>query len=301
MGLQDYWNEQGEILARRFRSIRRAHSDSDVKGGRNEVSLALLLAENVHPRRVLTNIELVDSDGVHSDEMDIAICNEWQPFASDSLTSSSPRGSTAQSRSRLGSIRVRWSAFLRTLLRPKRCAESTFRASRCRASMHDVPHFVDRIPYICVAFESALSVDSLCAKLDELSQGSPPEMQPDAIVVVGKCVAMNVRENGGALRFRPGSGCRPVEGRRCGCWTHVEHPSLDHLRSVDTRAETKASAHALRVLVDGAWKTPTRASRRLALDLSKNTTRWGSRHPRRLSQETSTPSTLPSARSVSMR
>lgn len=206
MGLQDYWKVQGEIVAKQFSAIRRAHKDADVKGGRNEASLASVLEKNLYPRRVLTNAELIDSEDVHSDEVDLVICNEWQPFNSDDARLLIAEGVDAvvQIKARLTSDELK--RCFKNAASVKALRRKAEPGARVATNIHDAEHFVARIPYFCVAFDSALSVDSVHKKTLELAAVTPSELQPDGVIVIDKCVALNLRGNEGAFRVIPDEG-----------------------------------------------------------------------------------------------
>jgi len=78
--IDEYWNEQAKQLRSQFTRMRRAHVDSDVKGTGNEQIVAELIQDNLAHRTIVTNCSIIDAQGRRSGEIDIAICNEYQPF-----------------------------------------------------------------------------------------------------------------------------------------------------------------------------------------------------------------------------
>jgi hypothetical protein len=56
--------------------------DSDVKGAGNEQIVAELIQNNMAHKAIVTNCSIIDARDRRSSEVDVAICNEYQPFLS---------------------------------------------------------------------------------------------------------------------------------------------------------------------------------------------------------------------------
>lgn len=78
--IDDYWARASEGLRADFDRLRSAHDDSHVKGTGNEEIVGRFLHENFSPRRVVVNSTVIDPTGSKSNEVDIALCNDEQPF-----------------------------------------------------------------------------------------------------------------------------------------------------------------------------------------------------------------------------
>lgn len=78
--IEEYFEQHGKELTARFARIRAAHQDSHVKGGANEAAVAELLRQHLADRRIVTNSSILDTRGELSNEVDVAVCNSYQPF-----------------------------------------------------------------------------------------------------------------------------------------------------------------------------------------------------------------------------
>jgi hypothetical protein len=205
--IDDYWREQGVELRSQFARIRRSHKDSDVKGTGNEAILAEFIQENMAARSLVVNSSIIDANGQQSDEIDVAICNEYQPFLARKraeLLIVEGVDAVVQSKARLdgGEITrtVNNCRTVKKLVRYSHAGDQTF------VSEQDMPHTVFRVLYIGFAFETALTPQTAVEKLRRACEEVPPEEQPDAFFVLGKYSIVNVRENAGATQVQHSDG-----------------------------------------------------------------------------------------------
>jgi len=200
--IDEYLQRSGRILREEFDRIRSAHRDSDVKGAANERIVADVLAEAFHSRVVVTNSSVIDSDERRSNEIDVALCNDYQPFMTRHR-----RGELLLVEGVDAVIQVKAILTTRELARlvdncrsVKSLKRTASHGEQVFAQMHDVPSFVERIPYFCFCFGSALSAPTVLQHLTEALADVPSEEQPDGVFVLDKFSLVNVRENKGSLK-----------------------------------------------------------------------------------------------------
>jgi len=164
-----------------------------VKGGRNEDILADLLSQNIHPRRTLTNVELVDTHGERSHEVDIAVCNHWQPFVTRDSRLLIVEGVdvVVQVKARLDGNELR-RAFhnASTVKGLRRHLPDKVTISNV-AGVGDADRLGTRVPYVLFAFES-IGSDALEKRIGVLTEDARPEDLPDAIVVLDSLALFNM-------------------------------------------------------------------------------------------------------------
>jgi hypothetical protein len=199
--IDEYLQRSGRILREEFDRIRSAHQDSDVKGAANEGVVADFLAEAFHSREVVTNSSVIDRDERRSKEIDVALCNDYQPFMTrqrrTELLIVEGVDAVVQVKARL--TRKELARVVDNCRSVKSLRRTAWEGEQVFASMHDIPAFVLRIPYFCFCFGSALSAPTVRQHLIEAFADVPSEEQPDGIFVLNKFSLVNVRENKGNL------------------------------------------------------------------------------------------------------
>src|SRR6266498_2107400 len=78
--IHTYLEHQERKLLLDYEGIRKTHKDPDVKGTVNEGIVAEFLTKHMAGRGIAKNSEIIDSYGDRSDECDVCVCNEDQPF-----------------------------------------------------------------------------------------------------------------------------------------------------------------------------------------------------------------------------
>lgn len=204
--LWDYWARWSTRLAGDFERVRAGHSDSDVKGGRNEAIVAEFLRSNVGSRHVAINSQVIDSSGHASDEVDVAICNSEQPMIEGEgggLLIVEGVDAVLQVKARLSGDEI-----VRAVKNARSVKQLTRKpvkgAQAWGVSIEDADWYVSRVPYFVFAFESDLKPSTALARLDDECEDIPLAEQPDALFVLNRYSVLNVRENKGKLRMKDG-------------------------------------------------------------------------------------------------
>jgi len=164
-----------DVLLSKFAQVRQSFSDSDVKGGHNERIIADFVAE-ITGRRVEIGIEIFDTDGRrHSDECDIALCNDGQPQFRMPLIAEGV-DAVLQVKASLVENEVK-SAFKNST-----SVKSLSRRFTNMLSLKNEGETWERIPYYVVAFEG---LKSATITKHVKTHSIDPEDEPDIIFVLG--------------------------------------------------------------------------------------------------------------------
>jgi hypothetical protein len=200
--IQTHLRSQGRRLLVEFEALREEQRDSDVKGGGNEAIVAEFMRRHYSTKIVVPNSSIIDTNDQQSDEIDVIVCNEDQPFVSRTsvpdLLLAEGVDFVVQVKAILTSDEVK---------RVVRNCRSVKRLRRIHTSHDqvfldaeaDVPFFVERIPYLCFAFQSDLSLPTAAARLQAECAEVPLEEQPDALFVLGRGMVVNGRNGEGTL------------------------------------------------------------------------------------------------------
>jgi hypothetical protein len=208
--IEEYFSYQAKKLHGDFERIRSIRNDSDVKGNDNEDIVELFLKENVTAESYVQNVEIIDSTGKHSDEVDICACNRDQPFSSESgqLVIAEGVDFVVQVKAALTAEEIRRSIkncrSVKSLIRKSNVADITI------AHENDIDYFVNRIPYIIFAFSSQVSMDTIHRNIIKFTDSVPLHLQPDALFVL---------DLGGVINFREGKGM---------AWTSQKKPMFGY-------------------------------------------------------------------------
>ncbi|MDI1463374.1 hypothetical protein QEZ54_20545 [Catellatospora sp. KI3] len=194
-----------------FSYLRNAASDSDVKGGGNEQMIAELLRKSFRGHHIVTNTQVIDSHDMQSAEIDVAVCNAYQPFEPDPhqpLLIVEGVDAVIQVKAKLDKREIERTfknAASVKQLRRRFVDQDTVRVD----ALGDAEHFVMRVPYFCFAF-SSLEDRTVHDHIIEAAKDVPSELQPDAFFILDRCMFLNVRDNNTSLALRI-----PVSG-----WVH---------------------------------------------------------------------------------
>ncbi|HYT94733.1 MAG TPA: DUF6602 domain-containing protein [Gemmataceae bacterium] len=200
--VHQYVKSQGRKLLAEFEELRGKHKDPDVKGGGNEGIVKEFMQRHLPFKVVVQNTSIIDTNDQQSDELDVVVCNEDQPFLS---RTSIPDLLIAEGVDFV--LQVKANLTTTEIRRTVRNCRSVKRLQRVTSDNDyilvdapaDIPFFVDRIPYICFAFESRLRLSTVANRLRDECQNTPIEEQPDAVFVLGKGMVVNARNGEGTL------------------------------------------------------------------------------------------------------
>ncbi|PIF05995.1 MAG: hypothetical protein CSA36_03845 [Draconibacterium sp.] len=195
--IEQYLVKQSEILNKEFEKIKSIFGDSDVKGGQNEKVIAEFVKENYNSNFASIGVEIIDSFGNHTDEIDIAVANEFQPFSAEYGQPMIAEGIdfVIQVKKTITSQEI--GRIIKNCKRLKNIKRKPNKEDRLFGLLEDVEYFVTRIPYIVVASESQLTLETIITKLNEHYQGTNLELQPDIIFVLNRGFIINFREGKG--------------------------------------------------------------------------------------------------------
>lgn len=195
--IKQYLIKQSQILNAEFDKIKTIYGDSDVKGGQNENIIADFIKENYTSNFISIGVEIIDSYGNHTDEIDVCICNQYQPFSAKygqpliaegvDFVIQVKKTITTQEIDRI----VKNCARLKKLIRKHNESDKVF------GKIEDVEFFVDRIPYIVVAVDSQLTLETIVEKLNAEYNKANFQSQPDAVFVLNRGFIINFREGKG--------------------------------------------------------------------------------------------------------
>ena len=177
-----------------FERLRETHRDPDVKGGKNEKTVADFMTLHTRAAQVVTNAEIIDSTGRTSGEMDVVMCNHDQPFVGENPELLIVEGVDAciQVKASITDTEldriVKNCVSLKSLIRKHSAGDHTFGMPESQ------PFNLDRVPYFVFAFTSALCPEEIALRLATKLNGVPPTDQPDAILWLGRCLIVNCRK-----------------------------------------------------------------------------------------------------------
>jgi hypothetical protein len=203
--ITEFWAQGGPQLRASFERTRQVQKDSHIKGGANERTLGEFLRENLGAQRVAVNSSIIDPSGAQSDEVDVAVVNQYQPlWTGDSQQILIAHGveSAYQVKARLTTDELR---------RAMRNAQSVKKLQRrpgiggevVAKTPADLARFVERIPFFVFAYESNVSAPNAIQLVREEFADVPYEEQPDGIFVLDDWAAINVANNDGSQRMAP--------------------------------------------------------------------------------------------------
>lgn len=78
--LRPYYRSYHNEIRAKFERVKHLNTDSDVKGGANEQIIADLLTDQFFGRPLSMNSSITDTNGNQSSEVDLCVCNGYQPI-----------------------------------------------------------------------------------------------------------------------------------------------------------------------------------------------------------------------------
>lgn len=196
--LVDTLSRYSIILKSTFEATRLAVTDSDVKGSLNETIVAQFLKDTVPNWFISTTSQIVNASDILSDEVDICVCNEHQFFVQ-------PKGGlliaegvdfVVQVKARLSDKEL--DRMIHNCQSVKRAKRSQTKGDTAFVPDNSCLDRLDFIPYICFAFSSELSAETLLERIRSKCELLDYAMQPDAIFVLDRGLTfINGREGNG--------------------------------------------------------------------------------------------------------
>jgi hypothetical protein len=197
--IQAYLTYQASSLRNEFNQLRQMQKDSDVRGAGNESIMARFCERHFASKVVCTNTTIIDSFDRQSDELDVVVCNADQPFLTGD---SSPQILVAEGVDFVIQVKATLtSTEVKRIISNARSVKQLIRTGNVGDQIYgrldaDIPLFVNRIPYVCVAFASRLKLTSAAQHFERACQEVPLEEQPDAIFVLDRGMIVNARAGG---------------------------------------------------------------------------------------------------------
>lgn len=197
--IEDYLLKQSKILNIEFEKISNIYKDSDVKGGQNENVVAQFIKENYNANFTSIGAEIIDSFGSHTDEIDVCVSNSYQPFSSQYGQPLIAEGVdfVVQVKKTISTQEVdriiKNCSRLKNLIRKPNDKDKVVNIG----GQDDIKHLVSRIPYIVIAIESQLTLETLVEKLNAKYADKEHVFQPDALFVLSRGSIINFREGNG--------------------------------------------------------------------------------------------------------
>ncbi|MFV1503307.1 DUF6602 domain-containing protein [Mycobacterium kansasii] len=202
--ISDFWATGAAQLRANFERTRQTQRDSHIKGGANERALADFLKENLGAHRVAVSSSIIDPEGRQSDEVDVAVVNEFQPLwtgDSQSMLIAHAVEAAYQVKARLSTEE------LRRAMKNARSVKQLYRrpgkGGEVFAAPTDVPRFVERIPFFIFAYTTNISGEAAIKLIRDEFKDSPWHEQADGIFVLDGWAAVNIGNNDGAQRVSP--------------------------------------------------------------------------------------------------
>jgi hypothetical protein len=196
--VEKYLKIQEKHLRVDFEKISATYSDSDVKGGANEKIIGDFIKSNYTSKFVSIGSEVIDSFNNSSDEIDVCVCNEYQPFLAEPGQPLIAEGVdfVIQAKSTITTQEIP-----RIIKNCKRLKSVIRKGNKndeiINVNIEDVSYFVDRIPYIVFANSTQLKLETIAEKLNQEYKNCRYEEQPDAFFILNQGCILNFREGKG--------------------------------------------------------------------------------------------------------
>lgn len=203
---EEHLTRYGPRLLAEFQDIRARLSDSDVKGGQNEEAVREFLRRHSPNNYIAGSAQILDSTDQVSDEVDAAVCNEYQIFreAKDGILIAEGVDFVVQAKALLNSAELRRvyknAASVKKLTRTFSAGDSAY------AEVHIGAQLRERIPYLCFCFTSELAERTLFDKLNEESDRANPGEAPDALFVLDRGITYINHGDGTVLGQKDAQG-----------------------------------------------------------------------------------------------
>lgn len=195
MSLQENLKLVQDRISAQFAETRRSYEHSGNKGSNVEKILRDFIAKYIPPSYRLGEGEIIDSFGSVSRQIDIVVCNEYQPFWGDL---SSPTTFIVEGVAAAGEVKtILNSSELESTLH--KCASVQNLNSvkpegmQAKSTLEGLQRYYDNRPYFLFAFESALSIDTISQKIQEFNRSEkiPFEKQIDAVFILDRGTIIN--------------------------------------------------------------------------------------------------------------
>ncbi|MBC6610548.1 hypothetical protein H8B15_06420 [Hymenobacter sp. BT507] len=195
--IEQYLIKQSQILNHEFEKIKSIYGDSDVKGGQNEKIIADFIKENYNSNFNSIGVEIIDSFGNRTDEIDICINNQYQPFSAKYGQPLIAEGVdfVIQVKKTITSQEI--PRIVKNCERLKMLKRKPSNGDKFYGEIEDAEYFLERIPYIVVAVDSQLTLDTVANNLANNYKYINFYSQPDAIFVLNRGFIINFREGKG--------------------------------------------------------------------------------------------------------
>jgi len=195
--IEQYLLIQNKVLNTEFEKIKTLYGDSAVKGGNNEKVIAEFIKENYKCNFISTNVEIIDSFGNRTDEIDIAVNNNYQPFSAEKGQPLIAEGIDFVIQAKKTITTQEMDRIVRNARRLKALQRKHNKDDKFYMSIEDAKYFVTRIPYLVVAVDSQLTLETIAQKLKDSYEENKLEEQPDVIFVLDRGFIINFHEGKG--------------------------------------------------------------------------------------------------------
>jgi hypothetical protein len=212
--IEDYFASYEKDLLESFKRIRTVNSDSSVKGGANEKVISLFLKNHFPSNFNVTNVQVIDAKGNASDEIDVCVCNKYQPFQNNigGLVIAEGVDFVVQVKAILTDSEI--DRIIKNAKSLKNVIRTNSDGDQIYKGQDSVPHYIDRIPYFVIAFDSQLSFETVHDRIINKLSATDMTEQPDGIFILNKASYYNNRNFQKAGLITDGS---PIKG-----WVGVE-------------------------------------------------------------------------------
>ena len=197
----DYFRSLERGMREEFQRIRAQIDDRDAKGHANEQALGTFIQNFVPEIIVRQNVEILDSLGSTSGEMDLCACNRFQLSKSGSLLLAEGVDFVVQVKAVLTSEELERILLncgsLKKLKRGFGPGDAYF------AHKSALSHTVSRIPYFVFAYESALTIETAQRRWQSLlvERKIAPELQPEGIFILDRGALLRTIFADGSIRI----------------------------------------------------------------------------------------------------
>lgn len=221
--IEEYLKKHSDILNLEFDKIKKVFNDSDVKGGLNENIIAEFIREHYKSNFTSIGVEIIDSYGNHTDEIDVCVCNEYQPFNAKYGQPFIAEGIdfVIQVKKTITSQKI--DRIKKNCSRLKVLKRVANEKDKFFGEIGDADYLLERIPYIVVAVDSQLTLPTIAQKFKEEYGEKDYELQPDAIYVLNRGFIINFREGKGRAWRKEGIKMKGY------CIAHSEDKTLFEL------------------------------------------------------------------------
>lgn len=200
--VEKYFETHAVSLNSMFEQIRKIYTDSGKKGYENERIFAEFI-ESVYPCNfVTTRSQIIDSKDHISDEVDVCINNQFQPFKAKPGQPLIAEGIdlAVQIKGTITTKEIQ--RIVDNCISVKRLdrdvsKEELTAQRKMNINWEDAPYHLFRIPYVVFAFTSQLKIETIQNKLSQEYLTLPAALQLDALFVMNRGTILNFREGKG--------------------------------------------------------------------------------------------------------